>query len=69
MEENIKLSIKKIKNNINYSLELINLENNIHEYEKPKYFTINELIVNFLIKYLYYILVIIIFCIFIYLYL
>lgn len=69
MEENIKLSIKKIKNNINYSSGLINLENNIHEYEKPKYFTINEFIVNLLIKYLYYILVIIIFCIFIYLYL
>ena len=69
MEENIKLSIKKIKNNINYSPELMNLENNIHEYEKPKYYTINEFIVNLFIKYIYYILLIIIFCIVIYSYL
>ena len=69
MEENIKLSIKKIKNNINYSSELMNLENNIHEYEKPKYYTINEFIVNLFVKYIYYILLIIIFCIVIYSYL
>ena len=69
MEENIKLSIKKIKNNINYSSELMNLENNIYEYEKPKYYTINEFIVKLFVKYLYYILLIIIFCIVIYLYL
>ena len=69
MEENIKLSIKKIKNNINYSPELMNLENNIHEYEKPKYYTINEFILNLFVKYIYYILLIIIFCIVIYSYL
>lgn len=69
MEKNIKLSIKKIKNNINYSSDLTNIENNIYEYEKPKYYTINEFIVNLFVKYLYYILFIIIFCIFIYLYL
>ena len=69
MEENIKLSIKKIKNNINYSPQLMNLENNIHEYEKPKYYTINEFILNLFVKYIYYILLIIIFCIVIYSYL
>ena len=69
MEENIKLSIKKIKNNINYSSDLMNIENNLYEYEKPKYYTINEFVMNLFVKNLYYIFIIIIIFVIIYLYL
>ena len=65
MEKNIKLHIRKIKNNINYTINFDNNENNLVNFTKPKYNTLFFSINNYLIQYKYYIFLLII-CIFIY---